>query len=529
MVKRKRTTKTSEAGGARFTEDQFVSFVLSRPELRESLGFGDGSLADVILDAEDVGWIGSRTCLNHLDMLPTHRKHVVNLCRQFYQRDPLAKQAVRLWTDYAVGTGITYKATGADGKTADTATQKQLDRFWKYHRNRNFTSSRGQQELSKKLLMDGELFFAIFTGGDVPVIRTIDCLQIEDIICDPEDEQEVLCYKRIDRSSPPKTTYYKDWAADPDMLAKARDPDDKRRKIVTEDNVVIYHLPFDKLGKRGNSLLSCVVGWSNAHKTFMEKRVSIIASLARFAWNANIKGGQAAIEDFKKDFNSSLSGSSRTRERNPNNASGGIIAHNQGVDLTPMPRATGAGDAKSDGDQLKLMFFAGVNFPQHYFGDASNANLATATAMELPVLKVLTGYQEFWKDGWRDLMTIVLGEDIDSEPATIQIALPAMLQDDLGKLGIFLEGLHGVFPEIAVPEILQLCLVAIGVPDVAEAMKSIEARKAELSAASQNQPTPPVTGKQPPQLQGKGAVSEAAKVRAMNKLSKVLTEVFAAA
>lgn len=521
MVKSKRTTRATESAGMQFDADKFMTLLMSRPEMRESL-FGDGSFADAILDAEDIGWVGSRTGLERLDLAPFHRKKIVEGCRASWLRDPLAKQAVRLWTNYAVGTGITFKAM--NGKAEDTATQSQLNRFAKYHRNKNFTGSRGQQELSNQLLIDGELFFAVFTGGDVPVIRTIDCLQIEDILTDPSDEKEILAYKRVDRSSPPKTMYYADWAADADKLAALRDPEDKRKKVVTESDVVIYHAPFDKLGKRGNSLLSCVLGWSNAHKTFMEKRVSIIAALARFAWNASVKGGAAAMAEFKQDFNSSLSGSSRTRERNPNNASGGMFAHNQGVDLTPMPRATGAGDAKSDSDQLKLMFFAGVNFPQHYFGDASNANLATATAMELPVLKVLTGYQEFWKDVWRDLFAIVLGEDIDDEPKTIHITLPSMLQDDLKKLGEFLTGLHNVFPEIQVPEILQICLVALGINNVDDVMASIQAKRTEMNAAAP--PRPPNPG-QPPAPET-NPVTEAAKVKAINRLSKVLTEVFAA-
>jgi hypothetical protein len=514
-VKRRTTkvkeTPSSDASTPRFSEEQVLSVIMSIPEVKESL-----SPADALLAAEDVGWVSLREGGDGLELAGQRREQMVKTCRLFWRQDPLAKQAVRLWTDYAVGTGITFNST-------DKKVLKNLTSFWCNRKNKRLTSSRGQQRLSKKLLVDGEVFFAVFGGEDEnKVIRTIDPLQVKDIICDPEDEEEILCYKRVDRGSPSKTRYYKDWAADDAKLEDLKDPEDKKT-IVVEEDVVVYHVPFDDLGKRGNSLLSAVVGWTHEHRKFMEARVSLIRALARFAWKVTAKGGQKTIDKIQKDLNSSLSSGTGSRERNPPAAAGSTWAQNQGVDMEPMPRSTGASDAGEDSRNLRLMFCAGTGTFPHYYGDGRDANLATATAMELPMLKEFTGFQELWKDVWRDLFSIVLGEDIDEEPTDIQVSLPAMLQDDLGKLGIFLEGLHGVFPEIGVPEILQLCLVAIGVNNVPEVMKSMAAHRTQLAA--QNNSTPPVTGKQPPQ---KTPATEAAKIKAMNRLSKTLKEVFAA-
>jgi hypothetical protein len=104
--------------------------------------------------------------------------------------------------------------------------------------------------------------------------------------------------------------------------------------------------------------------------------------------------------------------------------------------------------------------------------------------MELPMLKEFTGFQELWKDAWRDIMSIVLDEDPDEEPAKIDIDLPAMLQPDLRGFGQFLTGLHKVFPQIEIPEILQMGLVAMGVNDIDNVMKSAAARKTEIANAA---------------------------------------------
>ena len=91
------------------------------------------------------------------------------------------------------------------------------------------------------------------------------------------------------------------------------------------------------------------------------------------------------------------------------------------------------------------MVCAGTGIAEHYFGDASTGNLATATAMELPMLKMFSGYQVFWKEAWRDLFAIALQEDIDSEPAQITLTMPAILEDDLQELGSFLTPLFVAF------------------------------------------------------------------------------------
>lgn len=529
---KRRTTKVKEsrrtnASTPRFSEEQVLSVLMSIPEVKESLSGGDAILA-----AEDVGWISSRAGGDGLELPPQRRERMVKVCRAFWHGDPLAKQAVRLWTDYAVGTGITFNSK-------DTGIVKELTSFWRNRKNKRLTSSRGQQRLSKKLLVDGEIFFAVFGAEDEQkVIRTLDPLQVKDIICDPGDDEEALCYKRTDRSSPPKTLYYKDWVADDDKLANLKDAEGNA--ISVEEDVVVYHVPFDDIGMRGNSLLSSCIGWANEHRKFMEARVSLVRALATFAWKVTAKGGQKVIDKVQQDLNSTLSKNAGSRERNPPATAGSTWAQNQGIDMQPMPRATGANDAGEDGRNLRLQFFAGTGTFPHYYGDGRDANLATAEAMELPMLKEFTGYQELWKDVWRDIFAIILGEDIDEEPLDVTVNLPNILQDDLKKLGEFLTGLHQVFPEVQIPEILQICLVAMGVNNVDQVMLSVAAKKAENATLAQvvpphQVPQPVPAGKGTPVPNAPGALPvkesakiEAAKVKALNRLSKVLTEVFAA-
>lgn len=504
---RSRANVAESSAGAGLTLRQLSEALV---EVGESFGL---SQADFELALEDRGWLsfapGERGC----DLDPRRRNDMITRCRLFWRADPLAKQAVRLWTDYAVGKGITYEAED------DDEAQAKLDKFIKYRKNKKLTSSKGQQRLSKKLLVDGDIFFAVFDGdSESPkTLRTIEPLQITEIISDPDDEEEVLCYKRVTRGPTPETLYYKDWAAEDDELEGLKDPETKAA-ITVQANVVVYHLSFDDIGKWGNGLLSSAVDWSNAHRGFMKDRVAITRGLAKFVTKLTVKGGQAAVDAMQRKLQSSLvqTGLSGSLEKNPRTAPGSSWVQNAGIDMQATPRTTGASDAMSDGRMLKLQFCAGTGIMEHYFGDGANANLAVATAMELPMLKSFMGFQELWMDFWRDIFAIVLEEDIDDEPAVINISLPKILQEDLVKLGTFLTAFTNAFPEAKVEDVMRLGLEAVGMDDIDLVLDAIKKQKAiddakaakiasdAAAAAKAAVPVPggpPVAGPKAPELQ----------------------------
>lgn len=469
-------TKKERMGLSTSQFNEVLDFLETVPELQEAY-----TRADIELALDDRGWLVGGRQYAAADLDSQTRTTMVAKSRLYWARDPLAKQAIRLWTDYTLGAdGVTYKAK-------DDGVQKTLDLFMKHRRNKSLTGSEGQRRNAKKLLVDGEVFFVMFANKDVPEIRRVDCLQITDIICDPDDDEHVLGYRR--QTAADKTMYYADWRCtdeDLTMLGEQKDPQTKGTiGSKVEKDVKMYHIPFDTLLKRGNGLLFSVVDWSKEHRRFMEARVAITQALAKFAWKGEVQGGQSVIDNLRKQLESSLvSTGAVTTERHPPNVPASTWLSNKGVSMTPMPRSTGAGDAEGDGNQLKLMFCAGTGIMLHYLGDPSTGNLATATAMELPMLKMFASFQKLWIDVYRDLFSIALEEDIDSDPAVIDIDLPPILADDLQKLGTFLTAMASVFPEIKVPEVLQMCLISLGVNNIDQVMKATEEQRAKNDAAA---------------------------------------------
>jgi len=443
-----------------------VDFLSQIPEISEAF-----TQADIELALDDRGWlVGGKRMAGELD--PLSRQVQVNRARYYWLRDPLAKQAVRLWTDYAFGdTAVTWTCE------EDSGVEDRLNKFMNDRRNRRITSRAGMRRMSQRLLVDGEIFFALFDDG---TIRYFDCLQITDIICDPDDEDTVKAYKRETagaNNTASKTLYYQPWDSD-DETPDVVDPATKK-SFTLETKVKIYHLAFDALDKRGNSLFGACSDWSREHRRFMIARVALTQALSRFAYKGTVKGGQKIVDSIRSKMESTFAqtGLSGGTEKNPPNAPGGTWLQNEGINLEAMPRTTGANDAKADADGLKLMVSAGTGIMLHYFGDPSTGNLATATAMELPMLKMFGAYQQFWKDAWRDIFSIVLEEDPDKPLETIAIEMPAIIEDDLAALGTFITQLTTAFPEAKVPEVLQMCLTSMGVQNINDVMGTIEKQK----------------------------------------------------
>ena len=159
------------------------------------------------LSLEDQGWINLTTMTGNV-IPAAARATTVKEARLYSLKDPLARRAVALMTDYGFGSGMTWSMK-------DEKAKKLLETFWKAPENKSLLSPKGQRKSSNKLLVDGEIFFALFLGTQgKATIRRIDPLEITEIITDPNDIENVRYYKRewTDVQSKQHINYYRSFA-----------------------------------------------------------------------------------------------------------------------------------------------------------------------------------------------------------------------------------------------------------------------------------------------------------------------------
>ncbi len=416
--------------------------------LREAVKSVEDELA-----SEDKGWLTAASSFSGLTS--TERRIAVNKARRYYDRDPLAHHAVRMWTDYTFGYGVSWSAK--DEGAADA-----FRVFWDAPANKGILSTSGQIKLSNRLLVDGEVFLALFLGHDAIRIRPIDPMEVVDFISDPEDHEDVRYYWRSWLADGhPKEAYYCS------LQNSGDEPVEVNGKQIraTEEKVIVIHLAINTLGQRGNSLLLPALSWIEMYRRFLAARVAVILALARFAWKVKVAGGEDSVSAVKGVYEA----------QKP--AAGSTSVENEYATLEQIKVDSGAAQAYQDGRMVKLQVCAATGIPEQYFGDISIGNLATARTVELPLQKQFESYQAIWRDTLATISDVVLeASGVAPDKRYIDWDFPAIAPEEASVASSTLEKVLSVFPEFASSkDVKQQAMMMMGVKDVNEALDQLVA------------------------------------------------------
>ena len=420
------------------------------PELEQIIQEAYKSLEDQL--SEDKGWI-------NLSISPTaiftsaQKIDIIKRSRFYSQIDPLATQALRLWTDYTFGSGLNWRS--GEEKVTDI-----LNGFWYSSANSPVLSCTGQRRSSHNLLRDGSIYFALFLGaGGQVIIRHIDALEITETISNPDDKEDLRYFKRTwtTPQGSQKIGYYRSWLNMQDKGAQ----DYMGSLIRATEDAIVYRL---KREPNGLPLLLPGLDWIKLYRQFLASRVAIMLALARFAWKTKLATGQAGVTAMKEQVD-------QTRPD-----AGGWIIENMGADTQPIRMDTGARNAYEDGNMIKLQICAAFGIPLQYFGDVGAGQYATAKTVELPMIKMFQSYQSIWRDTYQDICNIVLEHnDIPKEKRHIDFDFPDITPENASDVAKNIAALIPVMPELSYSkDVLQKALMSVGISDVANAIEELE-------------------------------------------------------
>jgi len=432
----------------------------------------------------------------------------VNESRSLYMWDVVTQNIIDLWTDYGFGSKL-------ELKSLDERAQKILDAFFTAEQNQYILGQRQLADLSTQLLTDGEFYFVIYVGkgkGSIPTIRTIPTEQIKEVITNPDDAKVPLFYKRVwsDVGGSQTTLYYRDWrvgsddegavakvlAAKPEIATsraenKSKDAAEesakaKGHKVTAKEleayatDVFVLPVTFRAQNLRGWPLMTAGAPWSRAYKNFLQDRAAVSKAVAMFVDKIKVKGGSIALNDMMGRLNSSLTTGSGNLETNPAPVAGSTWGENESLDRSRMPLTTGAGDAEKDGAPLLAMAGLAGRVFSHYLGRGEAYRLATATAMEQPVLRAFNRYRRFWDSVWQDVAIIALNSaGYDGDKSIIVVSDP-LIQMDVEAISTFTSSVTELYDRQAVtPDqmesvanvIMGAGLRAIGVTDVGSVLE----------------------------------------------------------
>ncbi len=351
------------------------------------------------------------------------RRQYVGMGRNLAIASPPVHNALRLGTSYVIGQGIPMPVS------SDADVQAVISDCWDDPDNFEFSTHEGQKETDRQQRIAGEIFVVVAVADDGHCKwRTVDTMRVADIVPHPEDRRRPLYYRvqvmdqaydfgngqPLPMGGQAEYVYYPDWrnvAPPAESDEGDRDPYREKRGFKrAPDGAVMAHFPVNRIGGlRGIPDMAAAVVWVVEHKRFMDARVMIMQALAKISMIKTVKGGPQQVQASAALERSSMATSPwRGLERNPTGVAQ-VYTKSQGVDIDFPKFDTGAAGATQDLEALAQMVGTAFGLPTHYIlMSTETSRLATAVAMELPVLKMYEDRQSAWRDLLRALIDYAL-------------------------------------------------------------------------------------------------------------------------
>lgn len=391
--------------------------------LREAID-ATGAYGDVELALQNAEWRrevnGSWTEFSRWGI-----QQIMLISRLYFIKNPMIQRGINVSAQYVFGRGVEITST-------DESANQVIKDFLK--RNERVLGQVALQDLDRRKYYDGNLFFALHSDprdtGEVN-IRTIDALEIQEIVSDPDDTDLPQYYRRqwvkksFDyRSGAVSYTTITAW-----YPALGYDPADKPATIGSYDvmwDVPIYHRKCGGVGKWqfGVPLVYAALDWAKAQRRMLESFATIRMSLAQISMTLTTKGGQQALAGMKDQLSTTAGPNSSWLDRNPTAVDGSVFASGPGTKLEAF-NTTGAGGDPSQVREFKLMVAMVFGIPESFFSDMNTSNLATATSLDRPTELGFMAKQEEWREDLAIMITYALRMSVTGPSGKLREALKA--------------------------------------------------------------------------------------------------------
>jgi hypothetical protein len=359
-----------------------------------------GAFGDINLALQNVEW---RREINFSWLEFSHWgiQQLMLISRLYYIKNPIVRRLVDVCAAYVF-------ARGVEVSTDDDAANDVIKAF--FEANRQCFGHVALMRTERAKDTDGNVFWVLFPDrvdtGTVQV-RTIDPIEIQEIVCNPEDSDEPWYYFRVWTENALRedgTIEFvprKAWYPSLGYYEKTYDMGDQRPPTMRNDPIAwaspIYHRKCGDVGKWrfGCPRIYPMLDWAKESRRFLEACMSVRQALSQIALVITSKGGAQALQGLKQAFETTVGPSTQVWDTNPSAVPGGMFASGPGTTVEAF-KTQGAGFDPEGVRQYKLMCCMVKGVPETFLADVSTGNLATATTLDRPTETAMMQLQEEW-------------------------------------------------------------------------------------------------------------------------------------
>lgn len=341
---------------------RLFSFIKNTLPFREGKGMGLSAVSAQVDDS--AGW-GSLTSLPH-DYDYSEVQELYADALTAWRKNPIAWRIISIITDYVVGDNIRVSSP-------NRSLNRFIYEFWNHPLNRMDLRLPG---MCDELARAGDLFILLFTNpiDGMSYVRFVTKDRIVKIETAGNDwERELVYHERIEL-----TTETRKWLS-------PEHPDAPSAPAVLLHYAV--NRPIGALLGEGD--LTTMLPWLQRYSRMLEDRVRLHWAIRSFLWFITVPSNAVAAK--------------KEQYRTPPD-SGSIIVKDESEAWDVKAPNLNAADARHDLQAVRQMIDAGSGFPPHWRGEAGDANLATAAAMQGPTERHLLRRQQYFTFILQDLI-----------------------------------------------------------------------------------------------------------------------------
>jgi hypothetical protein len=288
---------------------------------------------------------------------------VLEQCHLACERNPVAKAAENYTRLFAIGDGATITYSNEEVEAACTEFLEDPENSW----------DELEGQLCEDLFTDGELFIRFHQGraenaedpNDI-IITTIPAWAIKAIY------HEQGFFRR------PTEYEYRQ------SISDGRGGTTYIQEMIPADEILHFTINRRSYEQRGKPEIFCILPWLKAHKQHLE-------NLARNTYYTNI------LYDVALDGATHEQVAARIAALQEPPAGAVVSVHTTKEQWQMMDTNRTGGSDLDLGRELKLMGAVGVQLPEYMLSDGENANLASATAQQMPAIKTFEDWQSIMK------------------------------------------------------------------------------------------------------------------------------------
>ena len=312
---------------------------------------------------DSAGWQGLSGRQHDYD--PGTLQELYNDALTAWRKNPIAWRIISIVTDYVVGDSLAITST-------HRALNRFIEQFWSHPHNR---LDLRLEALSDELARSGDLFILLFRNPQdgISYVRLVTKDRIQKIVTAANDWEIELEYHEVQESGGARL-----WLSPAHPEAAAAE-------------AVMLHYAVNRPAGAlmGESDLTTLLPWLQRYSRMLEDRVRLHWAIRAFLWVVTVPG--AKVQEKREQY------------RTPPEAGSIVVKDESEIWEVASPSLHGA-DAQHDLKAVRGMIDAGSGFPPHWRGEAADANLATAEAMQGPTERHLLRRQKYFVFMLEDLI-----------------------------------------------------------------------------------------------------------------------------